>query len=76
MKYSCRKFSTMYIFQNYESWLAVDKIIAIIRRAYFSLAHASCIVEGVYGVRQIKVISCRVLLISQQQIGIFARKFT
>jgi len=29
-----------------------------------------------YRVRQIKVIPCRVLLISQQRIGIFTRKFT
>jgi len=29
-----------------------------------------------YRVRQIKVIPCRVLLISQQQIAIFIRKFT
>jgi len=32
--------------------------------------------EFIYRVRQIKVIPCRVLLISQQQIGIFTRKFT
>jgi len=29
-----------------------------------------------YRVQQIKVIPCRVLLISQQRIGIFTRKFT
>jgi len=31
---------------------------------------------AVYRVRQIKVIPCRVLLISQQRIGIFTPKFT
>jgi len=34
------------------------------------------ILTMIYRVRQIKVIPCRVLLISQQQIGIFTRKFT
>jgi len=32
--------------------------------------------QQLYRVRQIKVIPCRVLLISQQRIGIFTRKFT